>query len=149
MFKDEYGPWCVIFGGSEGIGAAFARDIAARSVNVYLMARKPEPLTELAAEIRATSPSAEVRILSIDLATEDAVARIKSATAKLEVGFIIYNAGAETSYGDFLAHDWTFLHGRLMRNFVVQAKLVHHFGREMRVRKRGAVILMGSYAGFF
>jgi short-subunit dehydrogenase len=149
MFKQEYGPWCVILGGSEGIGAAFARDIAVRGVNLVLMARKPGPLDDLAAEIRAASPAVEVRTLSLDLANADAGTKVKAATAGLEVGLFIYNAGAETTFGDFLDHEWLHLHGRLMRNFVVKTELAHHFGRAMRARKHGGIILMGSIAGFF
>jgi short-subunit dehydrogenase len=149
MFKDEYGRWCIILGGSEGVGAAFAREIAAKGLNVFLVARKLEPLTDLAWEIRLKNQSIEVRTLSVDLATADAAGRIKSATAELEVGLMIYNAGAETSFGNLLDHDWEFLHGRLMRNFFVLTELVHHFGRKMRARKRGAIVLMGSFAGFF
>jgi short-subunit dehydrogenase len=40
MFAEKYGPWALIAGGSEGIGASFARKIAQQAVNVVLMARK-------------------------------------------------------------------------------------------------------------
>jgi uncharacterized protein len=41
---DRYGSWQMILGGSEGIGAAFARQAASHGLNVVLAARQPEPL---------------------------------------------------------------------------------------------------------
>jgi short-subunit dehydrogenase len=146
--KQQYGPWALIAGGSDGIGAAFAREVAAQGINLILIARRPGPLDELSAQLRAAHRGIEVRMMSLDLAREDSIERIKSVTADLEVGCLIYNAGAESQYGDFLDHDWELLRGRLQRNFVVKAALLHHFGRLMRVRKRGGIILMGSVAGF-
>ncbi len=46
-FKSKYGPWAVVAGASEGLGEAFARDIASRGINVYLIARREEKLKEL------------------------------------------------------------------------------------------------------
>lgn len=148
-FASDYGPWCLILGGSEGIGAAFARSVAARGLNLILAARKAAPLEALAAEIRAAHPSIEVRTLSIDLATDEAAEQIKTATQPFDVGLLIYNAGAETSYGNFLDHEWPHLRGRLLRNFVVKTELTHHFGRAMRKRGNGGIVLLGSISGFF
>jgi short-subunit dehydrogenase len=148
MFVSQYGPWTVIAGGSDGIGAAFARESAARGLNLLIIARRRGPLEELARELRTAHPKIEVRTHSIDLGEESAIELIKQATEKLEVGMLIYNAGAESCFGQFLDHDWALLRSRLERNFFVKAALVHHFGRLMRPRKRGAVILMGSTAGF-
>ncbi|MEI2671653.1 MAG: SDR family NAD(P)-dependent oxidoreductase [Marmoricola sp.] len=44
----HYGPWAVIAGGSEGVGAEFALQLAQAGVNLVLIARKPGPLEETA-----------------------------------------------------------------------------------------------------
>src|SRR5205814_738686 len=46
--KDRYGPWAVIAGASEGIGAAFAAALAKQGLDLVLVARRPEPLAALA-----------------------------------------------------------------------------------------------------
>jgi short-subunit dehydrogenase len=71
-----------------------------------------------------------------------------AATEALEVGTLVYNVGSEPKYGDFIDHDWDMLAGRLQRNFVSKARLVHHFANLMSPRGRGALVLMGSVAGF-
>src|SRR5262245_30403255 len=115
MLTNKYGPWCLIAGGSEGIGSAFAREVAAHGINLFLLARKPGPLEETASELRTTYPGVQVRTLPIDLGRPDAGAEVKAATRNLEVGFLIFNAGAETLYADFLDQGWEHVHSRLQR----------------------------------
>src|SRR5438309_450776 len=50
-FADRYGPWAVVLGASEGLGEAFADAVAARGVNVVLVARRVEPLGRVAEDI--------------------------------------------------------------------------------------------------
>jgi uncharacterized protein len=40
----KYGPWALIAGGSEGVGAEFAQLLAEASLNLVLVARKADPL---------------------------------------------------------------------------------------------------------
>ncbi|KZS58719.1 SDR family NAD(P)-dependent oxidoreductase [Mycobacterium ostraviense] len=44
----KYGPWAVIAGGSEGVGAEFAKQLAGGGFNLVLIARKPGPLADTA-----------------------------------------------------------------------------------------------------
>ena len=53
QFRERFGPWAVVAGGSDGIGEAFARECARRGLNVALVARRREPLEHVAAAIRA------------------------------------------------------------------------------------------------
>lgn len=48
MFAQKYGPWALIAAAPEGVGACFARQLAARGLNLALIARKPQPLEEVA-----------------------------------------------------------------------------------------------------
>jgi short-subunit dehydrogenase len=147
MNFEHYGPWAVIAGGSEGVGAAFARKLAAAGINLVLIARKPGPLEEVAQEIGAKT-RVSVRTLSLDLVADDAVDRIKAATDDIEVGLLIYNAGAEGTLGYFFDRDVADATRMIARNISVPTILTHHFGAKMRARRRGGIILVGAVGGY-
>jgi uncharacterized protein len=146
-FAQQYGPWALIAGGSEGTGAACARQLAARGLNVLLVARNPAPLEQLALQIR-TAASVEVRTLSLDLTAEDAVATLQQATAGLEVGLLVYNAGSTTQFSDVLDAPLAYAQRVTQLNVGAPLALTHHFAGLMRKRGRGGVMLVGSMAGY-
>ncbi|MGH3561847.1 MAG: SDR family NAD(P)-dependent oxidoreductase [Mycobacterium sp.] len=141
-----YGPWAVIAGGSEGVGAEFAVLLAGARVNLVLLARKPGPLEVTARTCR--DRGVQVRTLAVDLVDPAAVARIADATADLEVGLLIYNAGANTCSEEFLDGDLADFQQVIDLNIGAQLALVQHFGRPMRQRQRGGILLVGSMAGY-
>lgn len=142
----RYGPWAVIAGGSEGAGAEFADQLAAAGINLVLIARKPDPLAATAADCRRHG--VEARTLAIDLVGPDAVGEIAETCADIEVGLLIYNAGANTCSAEFLDADPAELQRVIDLNIGVQLALVHHFAAPMRTRRRGGVLLVGSMAGY-
>ncbi|MGO4689708.1 SDR family NAD(P)-dependent oxidoreductase [Glaciibacter sp. 2TAF33] len=137
-----------MIGGSEGIGSAFANELAHRGINPVLVARTQSTLDEAAERIRSANPGVEIRTIAVDLSVPDGAEKVIAATADLEIGTLVYNVGSEPKYGDFIDHDWEMLAGRLQRNFVSKTRFVHHFAGLMAPRGRGALVLMGSVAGF-
>lgn len=146
-FAASYGPWALIAGASEGVGAAFARAVAQRGVNVVLLARRQTVLDEVAADIR-TQTGVEARTLAVDLAEPSAAATVAEATADLEIGLLMYNAGADPTYAPFLTTELAAAESLIHRNCVVPTQLCHHFGPAMAERGRGGIILVTSAAGF-
>ena len=51
-FAAHYGPWALVAGASEGLGAEYARQLAARGLSVLLLARRAEPMAALAEELQ-------------------------------------------------------------------------------------------------
>ena len=66
-FKSKYGPWAIVAGASEGLGAAFAEVLARRGLNLILIARRLEKLEALSVNLRNKYPI-EIIVYSIDLA---------------------------------------------------------------------------------
>lgn len=147
MFAEKYGPWALIAGGSEGIGASFARKIAAQGVNVLLIARKREPLEELAQQLRQ-STKAQVRTAAVDLSAADLKDRVRELTGDVEVGMIVYNAGAESKMVPFLDRPLDELMRVVGVNVLGPTALLHELAAGMRRRGRGGIIIVGSMAGF-
>lgn len=141
-----YGPWAVIAGGSEGVGAAFAEQLAAAGINLVLIARKPEPLQETAETCRAAGVL--VRAVSVDLSQREGARQIFQSTEGLEVGLLVYNAGANTCSEEFLSTELSSFEPVINLGIGAMLELVHHFGRPMRDRKRGGIVLIGSTVGY-
>jgi len=145
-FAEKYGPWALVAGASDGVGAAFAEGLAARGVNVVLVARRRGVLDEVAAGI-ADRTGVQTRTLAVDLAEQDATATIASATGDLEIGFLVYCAGADPNFEPFLANPIGAAEAMVYRNCVVPMQLCHHFAPAMVYRGRGGIVIFGSGAG--
>jgi uncharacterized protein len=144
--REQYGPWAVIAGGSEGVGRCFARRLARVGINLVLIARKPAPLMETAQEIEQES-DVQVRTLQIDLTQPDMLERIRVITDGLDVGLLIYNAGAAQGPKLLLEQSADEALSVVRLNVVGQTRLAQHFGRSMVQRGRGGILLVSSMAG--
>lgn len=143
---ENYGPWAVIAGGSEGVGASFAHQLADAGLNLVLIARKPGPLDETASAVRRRG--VEVRTLSLDLLDPASVSAIVDATSDVSVGLLIFNAGANSYGHDFVSGSLAGHTGVIGLNITAQLALTHHFGGLMKERGRGGIMLVGSLAGY-
>jgi short-subunit dehydrogenase len=143
----KYGPWAVIPGGSESLGASFANIIAGSGINIVLISRKQAPLGEVAAGLRERH-GVEVRTLSLDLVRDDMLDRVREVTDDIDVGLVVYNAGAAHRTGPFLEGTLEDAMRTLRTNPVGYVSFAHHFGKKMAERGRGGgLITIGSMAG--
>jgi short-subunit dehydrogenase len=145
-FATKYGPWALVAGASDGLGAAFAKGLAERGVNVVLLASRQAVLDQVAAEIKSAS-SAQTRTVALDLAEPGAAAAVAEATRDLEIGFLVYCAGADPSYQPFLANPIEAAEAMVQRNCIMPMRLCHHFAPAMVERKSGGIVIFGSGAG--
>jgi uncharacterized protein len=143
--RAKYGPWAVIAGASEGTGAEYARHLAALGIHCLLVARRKEPLQQLAQELTDTH-RVQTRVLSIDLSTPDAAQRMKSAAADIEVGLYVSNAGADPAGQYFLDVPLEQSHRLINMNVYTVVNAVHAFAPPMKARGRGGILLMSSGA---
>ena len=138
----------VITGASSGIGAAFARKLAARGRNVFLVARSEDKLVALCNELGRLS-GIRAQYLSLDLRKPEAPAQLfeETQTRGLEVDMLINNAGFG-SMGDFSRLDLSRELEMIDLNVRSLVDLTHRFLGQMRERKQGTIINVASTAGF-
>ncbi len=144
-FVDRYGPWALIAGASEGIGAAFARALVDRGLGVVLVARRPEPLAALADSL-AGSLGGEVQTVAADLSTVDGLDAVSAATNGLPIGLVVCNA-AYAPGGALLDQSEETLLAALDTNVRAPLLLARRFLPAMVARGRGGLIMMSSLAG--
>ncbi len=145
--KNQSRPLALITGASAGIGAEYARQMAAAGYYVALTARRRERLDELAAELSADH-GIECLVIAADLAEADAPASIMAEieASGRQVTVLVNNAGY--AIGGFLNQaDWDehrqFL--QVMVNAVTE--LCHRCLPGIREQNTGGIINVASLAG--
>jgi uncharacterized protein len=146
-FAERYGPWALITGGSEGVGGSWASAIAARGVNVILLARRPAVLEAKATEVRQEH-GVDVRTLSVDITGSDLLERLAEVTHDVEVGLLVHNVGSvDRNHGWFLDDSLDVTVKTIEVNCIATAKLAHTYAKGMRDRGRGGIVFVGSMTG--
>lgn len=141
-FRARYGSWALVAGASEGLGAEFAIQLAAKGLHLFLIARRPEPLDELRSKI-VQQYGVEVRTMSLDLGRGDAAQVIEEATRYIEIGLLVYNA-AFCLIGTFFEISLEDHLNELAVNCRTPMVLALLLGQPMIKRGRGGIILMSS-----
>lgn len=144
-FSHKYGPWAIVAGASEGIGAAFAHALASRGVNLVIIARRAPPLVALADDL-ATRYKVKVQPLALDLAEPESIAELLSVTSDREIGLLVWNA-ALSVMGPFLDQPLDAHLVELEVNVRSPMTVVHALGNLMVQRRRGGIILLSSLSG--
>ncbi|MFL6063834.1 MAG: SDR family NAD(P)-dependent oxidoreductase [Friedmanniella sp.] len=138
----------LVTGGTSGIGAAFARALAARGDDLVLVARDTARLESVAAELRSRH-GVSVQTLTADLAVRDDVERVATRLASEEqpVDLLVNNAGfgLRTRLTD--ADLSPFEHGFEVMVHAVMV-LAGAAARTMSARGHGAIVNVGSTAGY-
>jgi short-subunit dehydrogenase len=146
-FARAYGPWALIAGASDGVGAEFGRQLAAKGISCVLVARRAAPLDALGAELRERH-GVETRTVALDLSLANAGESLERATADLHVGLLAYVAGSDPHGARFLdvpLAEWLAL---TRRNVDTLMSCVHGFAGRMKQARRGGIIIVGSHAAF-
>jgi len=142
-FADRYGPWAVVTGAAQGIGAAFADELAARGVDVVLVDRAADQLSARAEAVRAAAAGRAVREAVIDLAAADGADAVLAAVADVDIGLLVNNA-ALSYEGPLLAQGLPAALTQLDVNCRVPLTLVHALLPRLVARGRGGIVLLSS-----
>lgn len=143
-FTDRYGPWALITGATAGIGAEFARQLAARGLNLVIVAPASERPEAFAAELHQTH-GVDVRPVALDLTRLDFVVALRQATQDIEVGLLVNHTGAWVQ-GPFPENDLKSELSVVQLNMQAPAILAREYGRPMAERGHGGIVFVNSTA---
>lgn len=143
-FRERYGPWALVAGGSDGIGAAFARRLAENRLNLLLVGRRVDALESLAGEL-AERHAVQTRTASLDLSRCDDVTALLEQTRELDIGLAVCNA-AMSVIGPFFGQAIESHDRMLDLNCRAPLHLTHGIGLRMIARRRGGIVLLSSMA---
>src|SRR5215469_755791 len=139
----------LVTGASAGIGLELTRALAPRLDSLIVVARRVERLEQLAKELQSRFPTLEIAIEAADLSDPE---RVQSLLERLDrqrwvVDILVNNAGLGESEL-FERSPWTRIHQIVQVNVVAMLRLTHHFLPAMISRGHGAILNIGSGAGY-
>lgn len=144
-FKEKYGPWAVITGGSSGIGEEMAKIIASKGINIVLVARRQNVLDEKA-QILKKQFGIEVETISADLTKKNDLDKVLKETENLEVGLLIPNAAIE-NHGFLVDIELEKELAAVQMDITSVLTMTHHYGKKMSDRGHGGILLVSSMIG--
>ena len=142
-------PMTVVTGASQGIGLALARHFARCRHDLLLIARRPEPLEQAAAGIRAEC-KVEVATLPLDITAPDAIARIEAALAQhgTYADVLVNSAGMGLAGPVSRAIPRTRFTSLWTSTCALLPSPTRHFLAGMRMRGRGGILNLASLGGY-
>jgi short-subunit dehydrogenase len=143
-FKAKYGPYALVCGASEGLGAAYAEALAKRGLHLALIARRKNILEGLAQGLKEKYP-VDIICLPVDLADYAGVKACIGAL-KVPVGLLVYNA-AYCPIGLFEEITEDQLSKLIAVNITAPLLLSKLLSGPMIQNRRGGIVLMSSLAG--
>jgi hypothetical protein len=143
-----HGKTALITGASSGLGADFARQLAARGCNLILVARRAERLRELQAEISAAQ-RVSIDCRTMDLVDPNAPQQLYEQLqgAGQQVDVLVNNAG-HGLYGQMWSQPWEQLHNMLELDMVVLTHMTRLFVPDMVARRSGYILQVASTGAF-
>jgi hypothetical protein len=141
-------PFAVVTGASRGIGAAYARGLAARGYDLLLVARDKGRLEQLTTELRRTTAHVEYEVA--DLAEPNAAHRLYAMARQQgrSLDLLVHNAGFGL-YGPFADMPMPRILEMLRLHVNLTVESTRLFLSDMIQRRSGAIIMVSSIAGFF
>ncbi|WP_448003512.1 SDR family NAD(P)-dependent oxidoreductase [Agromyces bauzanensis] len=148
MARNHAGTTAIVTGASSGLGAEFARTLAARGANLVLVARREDRLSALADELR-DEPGVTVHPLAVDLAAPGAADVVTAFVRErgLPVDSLVNNAGFGM-HGPLAEADAARLDEQVRLNVGALVSLTRAFLPEMTASGRGVLVNVASTAAF-
>ncbi|MBC3883198.1 SDR family oxidoreductase [Undibacterium sp. LX40W] len=146
--KDLTNTWALVTGASSGFGIDFAHLLAERGSNLVLVARRIEPMQELAAQLEHRY-AVKVKVLGRDLSTTEAASELKQTldAQGIRITTLINNAGFGL-FGEFLDQALSKTEEMLKLNMFSLTALTHVFAQDMKQHGGGNILLVASIGAY-
>lgn len=147
----KFGSWALVTGSTDGIGRAYAIELAKRGLNIILISRTKEKLDQVAQEIQNKYSSAQVKTIAIDFTKENTIfTTIRDEIRGLDIGILVNNVGMSYDYPEFfdkIEDGAKFIKNLIRCNVDSVAYLTQMILPDMLEKRRGLIINLSSISG--
>jgi 17beta-estradiol 17-dehydrogenase / very-long-chain 3-oxoacyl-CoA reductase len=147
------GGWAVVTGASDGIGKAYAFELARLGFNVVLISRTAAKLEAVADEIKSKH-RIETRVIAVDFerATERDFERIDNELKPLQVKVLINNVGINYEFPEFFDRATSEFGEQIDESIIkvnisTMIKMTRIVLPGMLAQKAGAIVFLSSFGG--
>ncbi|KAF4530479.1 hypothetical protein B566_EDAN014681 [Ephemera danica] len=144
----SYGKWAVVTGSTDGIGKAYAQELARRGVNIILISRNLERLSKVAEELEYEF-GVETKIIQADFSDGKQIyEQISRELGDIEVGILVNNVGVILPYPmdiEDMSEDQVWSHINV--NIGAATMMCKMLVKPMKERRRGAIVNISSISG--
>jgi short-subunit dehydrogenase len=150
MSKETGWRRALVTGASEGIGEAFARELAARGSDVVLVARRKDRLDAIAAELTSRH-GVDAEVLIGDLTQPAPLAEVAARLERDErpIDLLVNNAGGASQHRPFLELDRDRLERDAYLNTLALLRLTHTAAQAMDHRGGGHILNVSAGIAFY
>ncbi|PXF49729.1 Very-long-chain 3-oxoacyl-CoA reductase [Gracilariopsis chorda] len=148
-FRSYGGEWAVVTGASGGIGAEFCRRLAARGVNIILLARSVDKMKQLAQECESKySVETVVHGFDFGAAEEEQWATLKQVVMSKSATILINNVGISFEMPtDFIDVDEQLIERMMLVNIRSTNRMTKMVLPHMVSSKKGIIMCLSSGGG--
>lgn len=147
----KFGQWALVTGCTDGIGRAYAIELAKRGLNMILISRTKEKLEQVAKEIQMKNGDVQVKTIPVDFTKDNSIYEtIREEIRGLDIGVLINNVGMSYDYPEYfdkVENSAKLVDNMIRCNVDSVAYLTQMILPNMLEKRRGVIVNLSSVSG--
>lgn len=148
--RETFGDWAVVTGSTDGIGKAYAKELASRGINLVLISRNLEKLEKTKNEITQENPTIEVKIIVADFSKgKEIFEKLAEQFKDIPIGILVNNVGLMYNYPMYVGEVpedmlWDIINVNIGATTLMTRIVIG----QMQKRRKGAIVNLSSGSAF-